>query len=106
MCQLEFATTRLPSPLGAFPPNCGTYGKTGRLLPYSSANGRGTRNLAYVPPHPTIISHHIGVIPMSRPSVSYDDVLVVSIVVDGSLHRAPRVLDVVEVSPEIAGVDD
>ena len=58
------------------------------------------------PPHPTIISHHIGVIPMSRASVSYDDVLVVSIVVDGSLHRAPRVLDVVEVSPEIAGVDD
>ena len=43
---------------------------------------------------------------MPRPSVRYDDVLVVSIVVYGSLYGAPRVLDVVEVSPEIAGIDN
>ena len=53
-----------------------------------------------------VISHHIGVVPMPRPSVRYDDVLVVSIVVYGSLYGAPRVLDVVEVSPEIAGIDN
>ena len=53
-----------------------------------------------------VISHHIWVVPMPRPSVRYDDVLVVSIVVYGSLYGAPRVLDVVEVSPEVAGVDD
>ena len=43
---------------------------------------------------------------MSRTSIGDDDVLVISVVVDGPLHAVPRVLDVVKVPPETAGVDD
>ena len=41
----------LAGPLEAFPPNCGTYGWTRRLLPYSSASGRGTRIHPSSPQH-------------------------------------------------------
>ena len=43
---------------------------------------------------------------MSRTGVCDDDILIVSVVVDGALDRVPGVLDVVEVPPEIAGVYD
>ena len=52
------------------------------------------------------VSHHVGIIPVTGPSVGDDDVLVIPVVVDGSLHAVPRVLDVVEVPPEATGVDD
>ena len=54
----------------------------------------------------SVITHHVWVIPVTGPSVSDDDVLVVSVVVYGPLHRAPGVLDVVKVPPEVASVDD
>ena len=43
---------------------------------------------------------------MSRPGVSDDGVLVVSVVVDDGGHGLPRVLDVVKVAPDVARVDD
>ena len=50
--------------------------------------------------------HHVWVVPMSWPGIGYDDVLMVSVVIYSSLHGAPGVLNVVEVSPEIASVDN
>ena len=52
------------------------------------------------------LSHHVRIVPVSRTSIGDDDVLVISVVVDGPLHAVPRVLDVVKVPPETAGVDD
>ena len=49
----------LAGPLEAFPPNCGTYGWTRRLLPYSSASGRGTRI------HPSSPQHYFVCPPLS-----------------------------------------
>ena len=43
---------------------------------------------------------------MSRPGVGDDDVLVVAVVVDDGGHGLPRVLDVVEVAPQVARADD
>ena len=43
---------------------------------------------------------------MSGSSVGNDLVLVVSVVVDDAGHRLPAVLDVVEVAPDVASVDD
>ena len=43
---------------------------------------------------------------MTRSSIRNDDVLVVAVIVNGSLNTVPRVLDVVKVSPQVAGVDD
>ena len=43
---------------------------------------------------------------MSRACVGDDDVLVVAVVVDDGGHGLPRVLDVVEVAPQVAGADD
>ena len=43
---------------------------------------------------------------MSWASICNDQVLIVPIVVDGSLHAVPTVLDVVEISPNVARADD
>lgn len=43
---------------------------------------------------------------MSRSGVRNHHVLVVPIVVDDAAHALPRVLDVVEVPPEVAGLND
>jgi hypothetical protein len=43
---------------------------------------------------------------VSRSGVGDDLVLVVAVVVDDAGHRLPAVLDVVEVSPDVARVDD
>ncbi len=48
------------------------------------------------------LSYHVWVVPVSRSSVGDDDVLVVSVVVDDGGHGAPRVLDVVEIAPDVA----
>ena len=52
------------------------------------------------------LSHHVRIVPVSRTSIGDDDILMISVVVDGPLHAVPRVLDVVKVPPEAAGVDD
>lgn len=39
---------------------------------------------------------------MSGGRVRGDDVLIVAVVIDYALHTGPRVLDVVEISPQIA----
>lgn len=39
---------------------------------------------------------------MSGGCVRGDDVLIVAVVIDYALHAGPRVLDVVEISPQIA----
>ena len=49
---------------------------------------------------------HVWVVPMSRPSVGNDCVLVVSVVVDDACHGLPAVLNVVEISPDVAGAGD
>ena len=43
---------------------------------------------------------------MSGPGVGDDGVLVVTIVVDDGGHGLPAVLNVVEVAPHVAAVDD
>lgn len=43
---------------------------------------------------------------MARPGVRHDHILIVAVVVDDALHARPGVLDVVEVPPEVAVLDD
>ena len=43
---------------------------------------------------------------MAGPGVGDDGVLVISVVVDDARHGLPAVLDVVEVTPNVAGADD
>ena len=43
---------------------------------------------------------------MSWSRIRNNDVLVVPVVVDGPLHRVPGILNIIEVSPEVAGVDN
>ena len=50
--------------------------------------------------------HHVWIIPVSRPSILDNLVLVVSIEVYDAGHRLPTVLDIIKVSPDVAGVDD
>ena len=52
------------------------------------------------------LSHHVRIVPVSRTSVGDDGVLMIPVIVDGPLNAVPRVLDVVKVPPEAAGVDD
>lgn len=51
-------------------------------------------------------THHIWIIPMSRSGVRHNHILVIAVVIDDALHTRPRILDVVEVPPQIAVVDD
>ena len=51
-------------------------------------------------------THHVGVVPMSWASIRNDDVLVVPIVVDSSLHGVPGILNIIKIPPEIACVDN
>lgn len=51
-------------------------------------------------------SYHIWVIPVARSSVGDDCILIVTIVVNDALQTLPGVLDVVEVSPQVAVFDD
>lgn len=51
-------------------------------------------------------SYHIWVIPVARSSVGHDCILIVTIVVNDALQTLPGVLDVVEVSPQVAVFDD
>lgn len=50
--------------------------------------------------------NHVRVIPVPRPSVGHDDVLMVSVVVYDRLDGRPRVLYVVEITPQVAVFDD
>ena len=43
---------------------------------------------------------------MTGSRIRNDDVLMVAVIINGSLNTVPRVLDVVKVSPQVAGVDD
>ena len=52
------------------------------------------------------ISYHVRIIPMTRASIGNDVVLVVTIIVNHTGHRLPGILDVVKVSPNVAGSDD
>ena len=49
-------------------------------------------------------THHVGVVPMSWPSICNNDVLVIPIVVDSSLHGVPGILNIIKIPPEIACV--
>ena len=51
-------------------------------------------------------THHVGVVPVSWASICNNDVLVVPIVVDSSLHGVPGILNIIEIPPEIACVDN
>lgn len=51
-------------------------------------------------------SYHIWVIPVARSSVGHNSILIVTIVVNDALQTLPGVLDVVEVSPQVAVFDD
>jgi len=47
-------------------------------------------------------TYHVRIVPVSGGRVSRDHVLIVAVVVDYALHASPRVLDVVEVPPQVA----
>lgn len=49
---------------------------------------------------------HVRIIPVARASVRNDIILVVPVVIEYALERSPRVLDVVEVAPQVTMLDD
>lgn len=51
-------------------------------------------------------THHIRIIPMTGSCIRSNNILIVSIIVDDTLNRSPRILNIIKVPPQIAMLDD
>lgn len=51
-------------------------------------------------------AHHVRIVPVSGSCVRHDVVLIIAVVVNDALQTRPRVLDVIEVPPQVAVLYD